>query len=551
MHMQTFSKDAAHKHLFKVFEQICVYADSSYSLGVLIKVRAEGFKALSSVTFDPTRYDNSYSFSKDYCVYAFGRKLEPLKEDPSLKKEAFSAFIRAELHCRSTNDNFRLRTNPNGRLESLISRAQQVIRRILPDVTRCREAMSCRFGPGATFSLKGEEANWANKIREDRISVTADSFGLARALLSNDPHLFETRYGVLPDGPFSLLHTCFEIVQGSRLITVPKTSKTDRSICVEPSANVMLQKGAGAVIRSSLKKYGIDLNDQSRNQELARLAYTNGYSTIDLESASDTMSHGLVLELLPLDWYLYLDSLRSKSFTVDGAWFEFEKFSAMGNGFTFELESLLFYALAAACVPLEERKDIAVFGDDIIVPRAYAPLLIELLEYVGFLPNKQKTFIDGNFFESCGKHYFQGFDVTPIYQKEIPYDEAAIYRLANRLYRFSCRQYGGGPDTDSCTKALRRAWLIAWRVIERPLLVPITDEDVGVMVRNGNNFLLHRRGKLLYHALIPYARKIPVGDSDALAYTLRFQPGEPVTGLLSLRSRPRYRYGMRRFWIQF
>lgn len=551
--MQLFTKTQARNNLKRTFRKICIYADSAYALGAWIRLDNEGFESLAHLTIDPTRYDNSYSFSKDYLVYSFCRKLVSTENDPSLKKEALSTFISAELHCRATNNRFRDRTDLNYGLESLLSRAQQIISKVLPSVTSCRNALGCRFGPGSTFSLSGDKATWDNKIREDRISVTADSFGLARALLSSDPHFFEARYGILPEGPFSLIHSCFEIVQGSKLITVPKTSKTDRSICVEPSANIMLQKGAGAVIRKSLKKYGVDLNDQGHNQELAKLAFANSLSTIDLQSASDTVSHGLVMELLPFDWYLYLDSLRSKAFMIEGRWFEFEKFSAMGNGFTFELESLIFYALASACVPIEEHHHVAVFGDDIVVPREYAPKLLELLAYAGFIPNQDKTFIDGNFFESCGKHYFRNFDVTPIYQKELPHDEAAIYRLANRLYRFALRQYGSGPDTDCCTKALRNAWLSAWRDVKSPLLVPITDEDVGVIATNGRSrvFSGKRNDEFYYRCLIPYARKIPVGDLSALAYTLRFQPGEPVTGLLSLRSRPRYRYGMRRFWVQF
>lgn len=285
---------------------------------------------------------------------------------------------------------------------------------------------------------------------------------------------------------------------------------------------------------------------------MAARAYKDGLATIDLESASDTMCHGLVLDLLPPDWFVYLDALRSKSYVIDGQWRSFEKFSAMGNGFTFELESLIFYALARSVVPVEESQDVSVFGDDIIVPAKYAPQLLELLDYVGFLPNKQKTFVSGNFYESCGKHYHKGFDVTPIYQKEYPNDESETYRLANRLYRWSVRQFGSGPDTDCCPKTLRRAWLNAWRHVKSPMLIPLIEDDIGVIVSgHWSQRVVKRKDSYFLRGLLPVPRKIPVGDSEALAYTFRFQPTEPVTGLLSLRSRPRYRYGMRRFWNQF
>lgn len=548
--MQKFDRIIAERTLKETFKSLCNYANTPYSLGLWLGVKHEGLNFLSRQTFRHSDYDNSFSFSNDYLVYSFGRKLKSMSLDPSLKTEALRSFIRAELRCKKYNELFR--SGRTGHFEALIFNAQCFIGRLLPDVSKCFDYTRCRFGPGSTYTLSGEKSSWDKKIREDLFSVTADSFGLARKLLSSDPHLFEARHGILPEGPFSLMKNSFRLIEGSKLITVPKSSKTDRPICVEPSVNVMLQKGAGAAIASALLKKGIDLRDQSNNQKLASRAQHDKLATIDLESASDTLCHGLVLDLLPPDWFVYLDALRSKSYMIDNQWRSFEKFSAMGNGFTFELESLIFYALACAIVPSDEHKNVSVFGDDIIVPQKYAPELLELLEYVGFLPNREKTFISGRFFESCGKHYFDGFDVTPIYQKEIPYDESEIYRLANRIYRWTRRQFGCGPDDIGCPVALRRAWLNAWRAVKLPIFIPIIEDDIGLISNKKLVDLLVCKKKVDYlKGLIPFPRKIRVGDHEALAYTLRFKPGEPVTGLLSLRSRPRYRYGLRRFWTQF
>lgn len=553
--MLKIQRTRAKKTLHDVFTALCRFTDTSYSQKACM-LFSDDPKRLTELKIDPSQYHSAYSFAMDYLIYSFGRKLEPFANDPSLKTEAFRRFIAAERHCSTMNEQFRTRSNPDSRLEGLLLRAQTMIGRILPSVRTCQKAVHCGFGPGATFSLKGEKANWLEKIREDRMSVTADAFRPLTNILNSDVALFGARVpAVEACGPFSFTSQNFEIVMGSRLVTVPKSAKTDRTICIEPSGNIMLQKGAGAVIRRALKQNGIDLNDQGNNQKLAQSAYRRKLATIDLEAASDTVCHGLVLSLLPLSWYLYLDALRSKNYMVDGKWYVFEKFSAMGNGFTFELESLLFLALCRAVVPEDRWDEVSVYGDDIIVPQEYAAATIELLAYCGFSTNMEKTFVAGDFFESCGKHYFKGHDVTPIYQKEYPNDEAEIYRMANRIYRFCCRQYGSGPDTVSCPKGLRRAWLIAWRDVKKqPLLIParyteLEEDDCGLLSQEGR--FVRDKSKTFIRGLFAFSKRIRVGDAVALAYTLRFEPEEPVTGLLSVRARPRYRYGMRRVWTQF
>jgi hypothetical protein len=94
----------------------------------------------------------------------------------------------------------------------------------------------------------------------------------------------------------------------------------------------------------------------------------------------------------------------------------------MGNGFTFELQSLLFYAAVLTVFDLfpsigKDRR-CRVYGDDIILPTAYAGIFVEFLSWLGFTTNPDKSFVDGPFRESCGKHYFLGDDVTPFYIRE-------------------------------------------------------------------------------------------------------------------------------------
>ena len=211
-----------------------------------------------------------------------------------------------------------------------------------------------------------------------------------------------------------------EVVPGNVMFTVPKTTDIDRVACKEPDINMFLQKGAGRVIRQCLRRQGIDLNDQSRNRDLARLGSINGnLATVDLSSASDSVSRELVQMVLPPFWFSHLESIRSRVTMIDGEEHVNEMFSSMGNGFTFELESLLFYALTRTiCYFTGTRGVVSVYGDDIIAPATVFADLEWVFGWFGFSVNTKKSFSTGPFRESCGGHYVGGLDITPFYVRE-------------------------------------------------------------------------------------------------------------------------------------
>lgn len=225
------------------------------------------------------------------------------------------------------------------------------------------------------------------------------------------------------------------LVKGNILFTVPKTALIDRVSCKEPDYNIFAQKAAGDFIRGRLRrKAKIDLNDQSVNRNLAREGSKTGLlATIDLSSASDSLTTGLVSLLLPHEWFKLLDALRCDKTFINGASHSNAMFSSMGNGFTFELESLIFWALAHTIRGVTRAYGkISVFGDDIIVPTSCAGALIQFLFWVGFRTNVKKTFVRGPFKESCGGHYYGGFDVTPFYMKRPIKDVSDLILFLNQ-----------------------------------------------------------------------------------------------------------------------
>jgi hypothetical protein len=238
----------------------------------------------------------------------------------------------------------------------------------------------------------------------------------------------------------------YQIVRGSRLSFVPKTTDISRTICTEPICNMLFQKGIAKVLEDRLRQVvGIDLRIQpDKNRQLARLGSTRGdFGTIDLSSASDSMSLSVVKEFFPRHVVEWLDRTRSPlTILPDGTELELHMVSSMGNAFTFPLQTLFFTSLvygvySALCLKIERPfrhslGNFAVFGDDIIVVREAYDLTVRLLNLCGFSVNIDKSFNTGLFRESCGRDYYNGYNVRGVYLKSLS-NVSDRYSAINRI----------------------------------------------------------------------------------------------------------------------
>lgn len=373
---------------------------------------------------DPNAYSSVDQFKRDFAYISLLRKWPGFDIGVDREWTAFTTWREAEMRCFRTNR--RLETEAStgcySVAPSIISDAQRKIARILGRLDIDRISELCRFGSGATADLPRGSTHAEKSCSP---TVTFDAIPLACHVLAHDDLL-----GSLV-GPFSNL----KIVEPNRMVMVPKSAKTDRPIAAEPTLNSFIQQGFGRYIRRRLKLAGVDLNDQTINQSFASRAQIDGLATIDLSSASDTLCTNLVKLLLPREWFEALDSVRCKSTTYKGRRFRLSKFSSMGNAFTFELESLIFHALiSSSCTGVT-----SVYGDDLIVPSEDYDRVLALLDWAGFIPNGNKSFGSGHFYESCGVHYFDGVDVTPCFQKDVCRTAHDLVRFANRLVRAGIR----------------------------------------------------------------------------------------------------------------
>lgn len=401
--------------------------DKPCFLALKILVENEEWLELANWETDPSHFLTAADFADHYQATSFLKKFRMDVPEIDKRVAAIEKWRAAEKQCSSTND--RLRARRDGHLfdhaiESILFDAGGIIASTLgtcptPDYI----ANLGSFGPGVDLSSKGQTA--LNKKLSDPGQLTLGCFKTLVKAKCLDWPIFNYLKGVQP-------LPNFELVRHNRVTFVPKNTKTDRAIAVEPRWNIFFQKGLGNLLRRKLKRAGIDLDSQERNRELAA---SLDLATIDLSSASDTLSHGLVLDLLPYDWFCALEALRCSHSLLDGELVELDKFSSMGNGYTFELETLIFFALAkATCRHLGvDIKNLTVYGDDIIVPCSAYTLLERVLQSCGFIVNSKKSYSVGPFRESCGKHYFQGFNVTPFFLKEDPRDVEQITRFCNQI----------------------------------------------------------------------------------------------------------------------
>ncbi len=231
----------------------------------------------------------------------------------------------------------------------------------------------------------------------------------------------------------------------SRLSFVRKTRDISRSICTEPSLNMFVQLGLGAILTDRLKSYfGIDLEDQPvKNRELARSGSLGSLvSTIDLEGASDSVSLGLCEALLPTWVFEILVAMRSRSTILpDGTSVPLWMVSSMGNGFTFPLQTIIFAAVVRAVHRYHSVSDegaFGVFGDDIVCHSSCYRHVCRLLNLLGFVVNSEKSYHVGPFRESCGADFFRGVDVRGVYCKTLLSPQAR-YVVINRLTEWSAR----------------------------------------------------------------------------------------------------------------
>lgn len=366
---------------------------------------------LTRLQFDPRHYETFDVFRRSYQAHCFLSKYEGLQTGIDTRAVATVSFVESEARCRDTNLRLgRSVTKGDTLAWFLLQGAKRKIADLLPPLSEVIEEVIslASFGPGVTASLSGRWLGAPSKVRSKQSVTSSLHSCLSHSLKDFDYPQWNT-----------LRMRC--IMDWNKVAFVPKNSKTDRSIAIEPSVNAFYQRGVGRWLQRRLRRWNIRLDDQKSNADLAKVgSVTNDLATVDLSSASDSISLELVRYILPPDWLRLLEVLRAPNYLLNNEIKRYEKFSSMGNGFTFELETMIFHSfLLSIREAFGEKTDvIRTYGDDIVCPSSYEVPLTEVLRYSGFVLNSSKSFFSGYFRESCGEHYWNGQQCTPFYLRK-------------------------------------------------------------------------------------------------------------------------------------
>lgn len=358
-------------------------------------------------------------------------------------------------------------------------------------------------------------------------------------------------------------------IPSSRLIAVPKTFTGPRLIAAEPSEHQWCQQNSwdyfGSRTRRTWLSRFVAFRDQSLNQSLCTEgSETGSLATVDLSAASDRVTCHVAGQFFRGNPGLLraLRASRTRRVTQHltlrvPSCVKLRKFSTMGSANTFPVESLIFLSIALAAVATKRgyrhlsqwdfqklEGEVAVFGDDIVIPSDSRELFVRALEVLYFKVNEAKSFWTGKFRESCGVDSFDGVNVTPIYWKQ-PYD--------------------GGPESLSsvveCRNNFYRKFLLntsAYLESTLPRGLPQVAMDSGVFglktrFRPRNNELPRRycerlqRVEVRVTSMISTQRRTPTNDDTALLQYFTEEPSPDNIWVHGVPQRPQLR--MKKRWV--
>lgn len=454
---------------------VCEACDTPRALGVAIRLKHDLWGDLVNLRVHPSDYLDESSYDRDSIAVNFLRKM-PCPSGVDTTEVATRLWWENEQKCKFTNrflDGFLHReaypldedlNDPHFQRQRTVVRLVRKWVRLF--MGKCPTDYIGRPSKKATYRATGLQGLIINKfssLPERTLRCDFSQGGFSKSLWYRS-HIGNSMLNRRTDsgGPILVTHPCADdIVRGNRFSTVPKDGTTDRSIGCEPTLNIWAQLGVGDVLKKRLRRNNLlctmadgGFDSQAAHRSYARKGSIDGsLCTIDCKSASDLIARLCVELLVDKKWFELLSSLRSPMTQVSiptqngkrkKTWVMLEKFSSMGNGYTFELETAIFAACGAAALELSGQtvkigENLSVYGDDIVISPSAQRMLRAILLFLGFELNLSKSFITGPFRESCGGDFFNGYDVRPIHITKNPTGPSDWITVHNQVKRLESR----------------------------------------------------------------------------------------------------------------
>lgn len=403
---------------------------------------------------DSLQSDLSFLFVEDpresLQVLRYPKRFSPLKAD-LVRKQGLADFLSVNAKCkgepavilysqgwsRRPNGEWRLQTGPVLKYYKnyprwLVKMVRNYTYQLLPENTN----VDIKTLEDTGYFSNGTTAFGSKTVLQKLWEYTYDSYCLGDVFypLGGIPE-------TIPDTDFV------------RVVAVPKSYKVPRLIAEVPAYRQFCMQGLRTIsercTQQTIWKDCIILDDQSFNQEGAFVGSVQGtVATIDLSAASDSISQCLAEELLPSNWLAAIDAINPKWMLVEGQRIRRWIFQTSGNGSTFDFESKIFLSIALAAteyVSLYEHDLIPprVYGDDLECDVRVYDTLVDFLDMLGFVVNKDKSFtVPSRYRESCGAEFWCGLDTSTKYFPRKPINLSrnegwqSVIELQHKLFSY-------------------------------------------------------------------------------------------------------------------
>ena len=300
----------------------------------------------------------------------------------------------------------------------VLQEARKIAKEILGDFDPELTIDAARFGKRSSIGCGFKEAYIDYKLTTIEAFTSTDEARrwFFKDYLPNDPVLQRIVRRLFKTSKRSKKAFNFALTS-LKLVNVPKSWKTLRTITPLTLIELFYTFAVGGVVEARLAEHGLNIKHlQKIHRKLAQLGSSGEIeiATADLRRASDSILSQLLCVVLPRKWFVALKRAFCRYVVIDGVTYATHTVLPMGNGFTFPVETLIFYCLTKAIGNLTRIKGVySVYGDDCIYPTRLHDYVCRVFPLLGLTINEEKSYADSFFRESCGGDYYQGCDVRP------------------------------------------------------------------------------------------------------------------------------------------
>lgn len=412
--MNEFSVDAVGKAIFHNMmsdfrnlhgHNFAAGANQAFAVGVK---EFRGYEWPRLGVMEPARFKAWWQLRHLFKVHRFA---DDVYTDEQLERRTISSYVEFQQSVSLLDIN-------NPIVFRVVQEARKIAKRILGVFDPDAIISFARFGKRSSIGCSFQDAYIDYKL------VTVPAFTSTVAArkwffndyLPNDPVLQRIVKRLFRSAKKQ--QKAFNFVCASlKLVNVPKSWKTLRTITPLSLLELFYTFAVGGMVQEKLAENGLDITVlQAVHRELARLGSSGQVkiATTDLRRASDSILSQLLCAMLPRDWFNALKLAFCRYVNVDGVTMATHTVLPMGNGFTFPVETLIFYCLTKAIGNLARVKGIfSAYGDDIIYPSKLHKFVCKVFPLLGLTINEEKSYADSFFRESCGGDFYRGCDVRP------------------------------------------------------------------------------------------------------------------------------------------